>query len=211
MNQAYKLLIPALLLITMLIGSASAKCPDIPSPPYIPESPQEDIVRVEVYLDPPPSPAVGSASATTAVTGYLLHVTVVFAAATPPSGQAINILVTQWKGDPLSEIQVTCFVGTGPTKTTYELAPDMIEALGLPEISVYAWLGQAQTDRAPNDGFYQITSLSASDPNVFQDYEPAPVGGVMVQKNSLEILTPYITLAGLVAAISTVYVIKKRK
>jgi hypothetical protein len=42
------------------------------------------------------------------------------------------------------------------------------------------------------------------DPNV-------PVGGVMVPKNSLEILTPYIALAGLIAAISTVYVIKKRK
>jgi len=42
------------------------------------------------------------------------------------------------------------------------------------------------------------------DPNV-------TVGGVLVPKNSLEILTPYIALAGLVAAISTIFVIKKRK
>jgi len=40
---------------------------------------------------------------------------------------------------------------------------------------------------------------------------PAPVGGVIVQKNSLEILTPYIAIAGLIITISTVYVIKKRK
>jgi hypothetical protein len=38
-----------------------------------------------------------------------------------------------------------------------------------------------------------------------------PVGGVVVPKNSLEILTPYIALAGLIAAISTAYVIKKQK
>ncbi|MGB6681557.1 MAG: hypothetical protein WBF08_09595 [Candidatus Bathyarchaeia archaeon] len=41
--------------------------------------------------------------------------------------------------------------------------------------------------------------------------EPAPVGGVASPINKLEILTPYITLAGLIIAVSTVYVIKRRK
>ena len=52
MNQVYKLFIPALLLIAMLIGSVSAfVCPDIPDSPYIPEVPEEDIITVEAYID----------------------------------------------------------------------------------------------------------------------------------------------------------------
>ena len=39
----------------------------------------------------------------------------------------------------------------------------------------------------------------------------APVGGVASPVNKLEILTPYIALVGLIIAVSTVYVIKKRK
>jgi hypothetical protein len=38
-----------------------------------------------------------------------------------------------------------------------------------------------------------------------------PVGGVVVPTNTLAILTPYLALAGLIAAISTIFVIKKRK
>ncbi|MFC1507346.1 hypothetical protein ACFLQ6_09810 [Thermoproteota archaeon] len=37
------------------------------------------------------------------------------------------------------------------------------------------------------------------------------VGGVPAPTNKLEILTPYIVLAGLIAAVSTVYVINRRK
>jgi hypothetical protein len=40
---------------------------------------------------------------------------------------------------------------------------------------------------------------------------PAPVGGVVTPVNKLEILTPYIALAGLIVAVSTVYVMRKRK
>jgi DNA-binding beta-propeller fold protein YncE len=40
---------------------------------------------------------------------------------------------------------------------------------------------------------------------------PAPVGGVATSVNKLEILTPYIALAGLIITVSTVYVIKRRK
>jgi hypothetical protein len=38
-----------------------------------------------------------------------------------------------------------------------------------------------------------------------------PVGGIIMPTNKLEIITPYIVLSGLIAAVSTVYVIKKRK
>ncbi|MGB6680325.1 MAG: hypothetical protein WBF08_03235 [Candidatus Bathyarchaeia archaeon] len=38
-----------------------------------------------------------------------------------------------------------------------------------------------------------------------------PVGGVVTPVNKLEILTPYIALAGLIAAISAVYVMRRRK
>jgi Tol biopolymer transport system component len=39
----------------------------------------------------------------------------------------------------------------------------------------------------------------------------APVGGVVTPINMFEIIAPYIVLAGLIAAISTVYVIRRRK
>jgi hypothetical protein len=39
----------------------------------------------------------------------------------------------------------------------------------------------------------------------------APVGGITTPVNKTEILTPYLALAGLIAAVSTAYVIKKRK
>jgi hypothetical protein len=39
----------------------------------------------------------------------------------------------------------------------------------------------------------------------------APVGGVASPTNKLEILTPYIALTALIVAVSTVYIIKKRK
>ena len=115
------------------------------------------------------------------------------------------------QGNPPTEVVLGCLALADPSSTTYTLDLPITPDGGTPSIAVYAALLEFSTDRAPNDGFYQITSLSASDPNVFQDYEPAPVAGVVVAKNSLEILTPYIALAGLVAAISTVYFFKKRK
>ena len=39
----------------------------------------------------------------------------------------------------------------------------------------------------------------------------APVGGIVMPANKLEILTPYLALAGLVAAVSAVVVVKKRR
>jgi hypothetical protein len=52
------------------------------------------------------------------------------------------------------------------------------------------------------------TKLKAA---VTQTIEPAPVGGLVTPTNKLEILTPYIALAGLITAISAVYVAKRRK
>lgn len=44
-----------------------------------------------------------------------------------------------------------------------------------------------------------------------EDASPRPVGGIVTPVNKLEILTPYLALAGLIAAVSKVYVIKRRK
>ena len=44
-----------------------------------------------------------------------------------------------------------------------------------------------------------------------EQVEFPPVGGVASPINKLEILAPYLALAGLIIAVSTVYVIKKRK
>lgn len=54
-------------------------------------------------------------------------------------------------------------------------------------------------------------SLPGAEQPDYQMITLAPVGGVASPINKIEILTPYITLAGLIAVVSTVYVIKKRK
>lgn len=55
------------------------------------------------------------------------------------------------------------------------------------------------------------TDYAVFDASVNQIPAPAPVGGIVIPTNRLEILTPYVALAGLIVAISTVYVFKKRK
>jgi len=218
MNQAYRLLIPALLLITMLIGSVSANfCPDIPPPPYIPEFPEEDIIQVEAYIDPVTTTTTTTATTTVAqslrpvINGPMLHLTVTFAAATPPADKGILILVTMLQGNPPTEVILDCAVFADPSSTIYTLDLPITTNGGIPSIAVYAALVEFATDRAPNDGFYQITSLSASEPNVFQDYEPAPVGGISSPINKIELLAPYLALAGLITVISAVYVFNRRK
>jgi hypothetical protein len=64
--------------------------------------------------------------------------------------------------------------------------------------------------RAPDTGYYEITSLSAAAPNVFIDVETNPVGGVVMPTNTLAIIAPYLALAGLVAVVSAVIVVKRR-
>lgn len=53
-----------------------------------------------------------------------------------------------------------------------------------------------------------------SDTDTFPNWQPIharPVGGFTLPTNKLEIVTPYLTLAGLVAAVSAVIVVKKRR
>lgn len=49
------------------------------------------------------------------------------------------------------------------------------------------------------------------DPIEVTVYQSDTVGGISIPVNKLAILTPYIALAGLIAVVSTVYMIKKRK
>jgi hypothetical protein len=60
-----------------------------------------------------------------------------------------------------------------------------------------------------------LTSTGWVDPEPFEitvnQFEPAPVGGVVSPINKFKILTPYIALAGLIIAVSTFYVFKRRK
>jgi len=53
---------------------------------------------------------------------------------------------------------------------------------------------------------YERTSTA-----IVHQVEPAPVGGVVTSINKLEIIAPYLALAGLMIAVSAVFVIKKRK
>lgn len=63
-------------------------------------------------------------------------------------------------------------------------------------------VGQSDTPTATFPEPFEVT---------VNQVERAPVGGISTPINKLEILTPYIALAGLIAAVSTVYVIKRRK
>jgi hypothetical protein len=185
---------PVFALITMV-------CP-IPSPPYNPKSPEEDIIKVEAYIEPPKSPPGGTS-------GYTLHVIVTFAAATPPTGQAIIILVTELQGS--TETGIGCDAMASPSKTIHEVSVNSVSST--PNIAVYAWLATvttldtAGTDRAPNNGEYSITSLSAAAPNQFYDPEGA-VGGVVLPTSKLEVVAPF---AALIVAVSAVVAVKRRR
>jgi hypothetical protein len=59
------------------------------------------------------------------------------------------------------------------------------------------------------------TQIHETYPESFQitcnQVEPSPVGGLVMPTNKLEILTPYLALAGLIAAVSAVVVVKRRR
>ena len=64
------------------------------------------------------------------------------------------------------------------------------------------------------NSYLRFNQLGQVDPMPFvlitnQVYNP--VGGITTSTNKLEILTPYIALAGLIAVVSTVYIIRRRK
>jgi hypothetical protein len=196
MNYRYSLLLPGILVVLLFVGSVSAPLmPSIPSPPYIPKSPQEDIVKIEAWIEQP---------------GNYLWFTITFAAPTPPTGQDIYIILTMLDGSTETVINYWIF-GAGGADTTFNMGGTSLPSVDTP-VAWYAWLGPVpQTDRAPNNGYYQITSLSAAAPNLFYDPEAAPVGGVVLPINTLAILAPFAALAGLVIAVSAVVVVKRRR
>jgi hypothetical protein len=171
----------------LLVGSASAEvvflCKDtIPPPPYNPKFPEEDIIKVEAYLEAPNSPS--------------------------PTGQEIHIIATEFQGS--TETVIGC--SGGPVSPTTIITFQAHSASSTPNIMVYAWLGAVgATDRAPNTGSYPITSLSATAPNQFYDPEPAPVGGVVSPVNKLALATPFLALAGLIIAVSAVVLVKRKR
>ena len=64
------------------------------------------------------------------------------------------------------------------------------------------------------DGSDQIQLTLNDVPDDDPDWQPIPraaVGGVASPVNKLEILTPYIALAGLIIAVSAIFIIGKRK
>jgi hypothetical protein len=193
----FRILLPAVL-ACMLVGIVLLGSPArviggvaIPPPPYIPKSPAEDIVMVEAYIEQG--------------TPNVLHLTVTFAAATPPPGEAIFILVTRLQGNPATEVVLGSLLYGGAPKITHSFEVSLIEG-GNVAIAVYAMLGTPATDRAPDTGFYQITSLSAGAPNRFSDYEN--VGGIVLPINGLAVLAPYLAVIGLVATAAVAF---KRK
>jgi hypothetical protein len=210
MNNRYGLLLPAMLVVLLFVGSVSAVTPAIPSPPYNPKSPAEDIITVEAWLEPMSDSSVATATSTGAVANeYMLHLTIVFGSGTP-AGHTLYILLTQLKFDPGVETVIDYETLPGPSGNTQQINKQIF-AVGMPDIAVYAWLDTPGTDRAPNDGFYSITSLSAQTPNVFQDPEGSPVGGVVMPTNKTEILAPLLAIAGIVAAVSTVELVVRRR
>jgi hypothetical protein len=126
-----------MLVVLLFVGSVSAITPAIPSPPYNPKSPAEDIVTVEAYLEPMADASVyTTTSAGVVATEYMLHLTIVFDVGTP-AGHTLNILVTQLKGDPAVETVFDYSQVTGPSGNTQQLTKNIF-AVGMPDIAVYA-------------------------------------------------------------------------
>ena len=198
MNFRYGLLLPAMLVVLLLVGSVCAGAyPAIPSPPYVPKSPEEDIVKIEAWITQP---------------GNYLWFTVTFAAVTPPTGQDIYIILTMLDGSTETVINYWIF-SAGGGDATFNMGGTALPSVDTP-VAWYAWLGPPPgTDRAPNSGFYKITATSKTAPDVFSDPDPtfAPVGGVVVPTSKLEIVAPFAALAGLLVAVSAVVVVKRRR
>ena len=68
-------------------------------------------------------------------------------------------------------------------------------------------------DGLVDEWFFSATENTGTDqdPIIEYEYEFPPVGGHVMPINKIVILTPYLALAGLIAVVSTVYIIKMRK
>ncbi|MEM3018141.1 MAG: hypothetical protein QXO25_04610 [Candidatus Bathyarchaeia archaeon] len=81
------------------------------------------------------------------------------------------------------------------TKIVFERIPDSI------------WIMNAD-----GSGAHDLTPSkpNARDPD-YQMIQSRPVGGLVIPANKLEILAPYLALAGLVAAVSAVVAVRRRR
>lgn len=183
-------------LASVLVGiflaqPSSGVLPPIPPPPYVPDSPAEDILMVQAYIEQG--------------TPNILHLMVTIAVPTPPSGETLLILVTRLQGS--TETVIGSYFYNGVAKTVHSFDVALVDG-GDVDIALYAMLGILATDRAPGTGFYRIASLTAWSPDRFTDYES--VGGVVLPINGVAILAPYLALIGLVAATAAVAMKKRR-
>lgn len=144
--------------------------------PYIPKYPEEDIVTVQAYVQQG--------------VPNILHVTITFAAPTPPPSPSVGVWVTRFDGS--AEVVLAAITLMAPPKNTHTISISLADG-GPVDIAVYALLGAGDTDRWPNTGFQRITSLGGT----FYDYDS--VGGVVVPTNILTMLAPYLAVIGLVA------------
>jgi hypothetical protein len=120
-----------------------------------------------------------------------------------PAGWSVSAIPPISQQPPYSQLVFTA-IGTSPVDAAHEWleleyhcideGTSNIQILGLTINSV----------ALPTD--YAVFGASIN-----QLPELAPVGGISTPINKLEILTPYLALAGLMAVVSAVYVIKKRK
>lgn len=79
---------------------------------------------------------------------------------------------------------------------------------------VIYWYTANDGDTYPRGQGYQV-GIPRGDDTIFRTFgsgqSPYAVGGITTPINKLELLTPYLALAGLIIAVSTVYIIKRRE
>jgi hypothetical protein len=174
--------------VLLLVSPCSGIGVTIPPPPYIPKSPAEDIVMVQAYIEQ------GIPN--------ILHLTVTLAAATPPTGQELWIIVTRLQGSPATEVVIYLYTYNSAPKSTHSFTVPLVDG-GNVDIALYAMVGVMATDRWPNTGFQRIGARA----NQFTDYDS--VGGVVLPTNTFVILAPYLAVIGLVA--TTAVAVRKRR
>jgi len=78
--------------------------PAPPPGPYIPKCPEEDILVVQAYIE-----------------SNVLHLTVAFAAPTPPPSQVVGVWVTRFQGSAEVTIFMVGLVGTAKNLWTFTI------------------------------------------------------------------------------------------
>ena len=212
MRGLWKIVLPTIFLMLLLVAPAGAlPPPPIPSGPYSPQSPADDIVTVETaYLIPDDA----------------INLTFWIRMGSNTYPDTLNLLFTMEKTD-LSEVVVYYWTGQvfgtlNTVRVTFYVDPypnDWKTDGGKAFVAIYAWLTGSTTDRAPNTGFYPVSAYAESPPyDVFDDsndpsQQPSNpyhyVGGEVFSANKLAVLSPYLALIG-VAAVAIVAFKRRR-